>query len=62
LDYVIFVANGKGLVGKEVFLEKHVPTLPTLGARQDAFTIHFDWDADFWNPRSILHKELHASS
>lgn len=43
-------ANGKGLVGKEVFLEKHVPTLPTLGARQDAFTIHFDWDADFGIP------------
>ncbi|AES95304.2 seed linoleate 9S-lipoxygenase [Medicago truncatula] len=43
-------ANGKGLVGKEVFLEKHVPTLPTLGARQDAFSIHFDWDADFGIP------------
>jgi len=49
-NMLFFVANGKGLVGKEVFLEKHVPTLPTLGARQDAFTIHFDWDADFGIP------------
>lgn len=40
------VENGKGLVGKESFLEKHVPTYPTLGARQDAFSIHFEWDID----------------
>ncbi|CAI8588482.1 unnamed protein product [Vicia faba] len=46
-------ANGDGLVGKEVFLEKHVPTLPTLGARQDAFSIHFDWDADFGIPAAF---------
>ncbi|WJX55911.1 Lox2p [Trifolium repens] len=43
-------ANGKGLIGKEVFLEKYLPTLPTLGARQDAFSIHFDWDAEFGIP------------
>ncbi|CAJ2646755.1 unnamed protein product [Trifolium pratense] len=43
-------ASGKGLIGKEVFLEKYLPTLPTLGARQDAFSIHFDWDADFGIP------------
>lgn len=47
---VTFVGNGHGLVGKEVFLEKHIPTLPTLGARQDAFSIYFDWDADFGIP------------
>jgi linoleate 9S-lipoxygenase len=50
LEFFIFVASGKGLIGKEVFLEKYLPTLPTLGARQDAFSIHFDWDAEFGIP------------
>ncbi|XP_004510414.1 seed linoleate 9S-lipoxygenase [Cicer arietinum] len=43
-------ASGKGLVGKETFLNKHLPQLPTLGARQDAFSINFEWDTDFGIP------------
>ncbi|KAJ1420347.1 PLAT/LH2 domain [Sesbania bispinosa] len=42
--------NGNGKLGKQTYLEKHLPTLPTLGARQDAFSIHFEWDADFGIP------------
>ncbi|XP_045790608.1 seed linoleate 9S-lipoxygenase-like [Trifolium pratense] len=42
--------SGKGLVGKETFLSKHLPQLPTLGARQDAFSIFFEYDANFGIP------------
>ncbi|XP_061360244.1 seed linoleate 9S-lipoxygenase-like [Gastrolobium bilobum] len=42
--------NGNGKLGKETFVNKHLPTLPTLGDRQDAFDIYFDWDADFGIP------------
>lgn len=47
---VVFVANGKGLVGKEFYVEKHLPALPTLGARQDAFNIYFEYDANLGIP------------
>ncbi|XP_027336926.1 seed linoleate 9S-lipoxygenase-like isoform X2 [Abrus precatorius] len=43
-------SNGNGKVGKEAYLNKHLPTLPTLGARQDAFSVHFEWNADFGIP------------
>nr|XP_007135512.1 hypothetical protein PHAVU_010G135500g [Phaseolus vulgaris]ESW07506.1 hypothetical protein PHAVU_010G135500g [Phaseolus vulgaris] len=43
-------ANGNGKVGKETYLEKHVPTLPTFGNRRDAFNVHFEWDANFGIP------------
>ncbi|XP_058743495.1 seed linoleate 9S-lipoxygenase-like [Vicia villosa] len=43
-------ASGKGLVGKETFLSSHLPRLPTLGARQDAFSIFFEYDANFGIP------------
>jgi linoleate 9S-lipoxygenase len=42
--------SGKGLIGKETFLSKHLPQLPTLGARQDAFSIFFEYDANFGIP------------
>ncbi|CAJ2663551.1 unnamed protein product [Trifolium pratense] len=50
--YIIYiqVVSGKGLVGKETFLSKHLPQLPTLGARQDAFSIFFEYDANFGIP------------
>lgn len=47
---LVYVANGNGLVGKETFLKKRLPTLPTLGARHDAFSIYFEYDADFGIP------------
>ncbi|CAI8607961.1 unnamed protein product [Vicia faba] len=43
-------AGGKGQVGKETFLSSHLPRLPTLGARQDAFSIFFEYDANFGIP------------
>ncbi|KAE9616206.1 hypothetical protein Lal_00017471 [Lupinus albus] len=42
--------SGKGKVGKVAYLEKHLPSLPNLGAKQDAFNIHFEWDSDFGIP------------
>ncbi|MED6118733.1 Lox2p [Stylosanthes scabra] len=36
--------NGKGKVGKSSFLEGIITSLPTLGAGQSAFTVHFEWD------------------
>ncbi|KAG5036393.1 hypothetical protein JHK86_017233 [Glycine max] len=46
-------AKGNGKVGKETYLEKHLPTLPTLGDRRDAYGIHFEWDANFGIPGAI---------
>ncbi|WVZ25365.1 hypothetical protein V8G54_003909 [Vigna mungo] len=43
-------ANGNGKVGKETYLEKHIPTLPTFGDRRDAFAVNFEWDANFGIP------------
>ena len=43
-------AGGKGKVGEEKYLNSHLPTLPTLGARQEAFSIFFEWDSDFGIP------------
>ncbi|KAL2337924.1 hypothetical protein Fmac_012370 [Flemingia macrophylla] len=59
----IFSQKGNGKVGKETFLEKHVPTLPTLGDRRDAYDIHFEWDANFGIPgafyiRNLTHDEF----
>ncbi|XP_015939187.1 linoleate 9S-lipoxygenase 1 [Arachis duranensis] len=48
--------QGNGKVGKETYLEKHLPTLPNLGAKQDAFDIHFDYDADFGIPAAFYIK------
>ncbi|XP_014515941.1 seed linoleate 9S-lipoxygenase [Vigna radiata var. radiata] len=43
-------ASGKGKVGSKAFVEKHLPTFPTLGAQQLAFRVSFDWDAKFGIP------------
>ncbi|KAK7255644.1 hypothetical protein RIF29_29059 [Crotalaria pallida] len=43
-------SNGKGKVGTETFLEGVILSLPTLGAGQSAFDIHFEWDSDFGIP------------
>ncbi|KAL5160228.1 Seed linoleate 9S-lipoxygenase [Glycine soja] len=50
--------SGKGKVGKEAYLEKHLPTLPTLGARQEAFDINFEWDASFGIPGAFYIKNF----
>ncbi|OIW17162.1 hypothetical protein TanjilG_18117 [Lupinus angustifolius] len=42
--------SGKGKVGKLAYLEKHLPSLPNLGANQEAFNVHFEWDSDFGIP------------
>ncbi|KAK7381801.1 hypothetical protein VNO80_00348 [Phaseolus coccineus] len=38
--------NGRGLVGKEAYLEGAVTTIPTLGAGKCEFDVHFDWDIE----------------
>ncbi|KAG2379958.1 Linoleate 9S-lipoxygenase [Vigna angularis] len=43
-------ASGKGKVGKQTYLEGLVTSLPTLGAGQSAFDIHFEWDSDMGIP------------
>ncbi|XP_057732739.1 seed linoleate 9S-lipoxygenase-like [Arachis stenosperma] len=45
--------KGNGKIGKETYVENHLPTLPTLGARQEAFDIHFDYDAEFGIPAAF---------
>ncbi|NP_001235189.1 lipoxygenase [Glycine max] len=50
--------SGKGKVGNEAYLEKHLPTLPTLGARQEAFDINFEWDASFGIPGAFYIKNF----
>ncbi|RDX78494.1 Seed linoleate 9S-lipoxygenase, partial [Mucuna pruriens] len=51
-------ASGKGKVGKEAYLDSHLPSLPTLGARQDAFSIYFEWDANFGIPGAFYIKNF----
>ncbi|KAJ1424520.1 PLAT/LH2 domain [Sesbania bispinosa] len=43
-------ANGKGKVGKDTYLEGIITSLPTLGAGESAFNIHFEWDSDMGIP------------
>ncbi|KAK7255645.1 hypothetical protein RIF29_29060 [Crotalaria pallida] len=43
-------ARGHGKVGKQTFLENHLPTLPNLTAGQSAYDIFFEWDDDFGIP------------
>ncbi|KAL2337922.1 hypothetical protein Fmac_012368 [Flemingia macrophylla] len=52
---------GHGKLGKQTFLEKHLPTLPTLGDRQDAFNIYFDWDESFGIPGAFYIKNFMQS-
>ncbi|XP_004510411.1 linoleate 9S-lipoxygenase-like [Cicer arietinum] len=42
--------TGKGKVGKQTFLEGLLTSLPTLGDKQTAFSIHFEWDSDMGIP------------
>lgn len=37
-------------MGKQTYLEGIVTSLPTLGAGQSAFDIHFEWDSDMGIP------------
>ncbi|KAH1051962.1 hypothetical protein GLYMA_08G189200v4 [Glycine max] len=48
--------NGNGVVGKKTYLEGIITSIPTLGAGQSAFTIHFEWDADMGIPGAFLIK------
>jgi linoleate 9S-lipoxygenase len=48
--FVIFIASGKGKVGKETFLEGILTSIPTLGDKQNAFSVHFEWDSSMGIP------------
>ncbi|KAK2353189.1 linoleate 9S-lipoxygenase [Trifolium repens] len=43
-------ASGKGKVGKETFLEGILTSIPTLGDKQNAFSVHFEWDSSMGIP------------
>ncbi|CAL0326083.1 unnamed protein product [Lupinus luteus] len=43
-------SSGKGKVGNKAYLEGPINSLPTLGAQQNAFTIHFKYDSHFGIP------------
>ncbi|XP_061365129.1 seed linoleate 9S-lipoxygenase-2-like [Gastrolobium bilobum] len=49
-------AHGKGKTGKETFLEGIIASLPTLGAGESAFNIHFEWDSDMGIPGAFYIK------
>ncbi|KAK2371232.1 seed linoleate 9S-lipoxygenase [Trifolium repens] len=49
-------ANGKGKVGKDTFLEGIIASLPTLGAGESAFNIHFEWDDEMGIPGAFYIK------
>jgi len=50
LIFDIFIGTGKGKVGKETFLEGLLTSIPTLGDKQSAFSIHFHWDSTMGIP------------
>ncbi|XP_057455133.1 seed linoleate 9S-lipoxygenase-like [Lotus japonicus] len=51
-------ASGKGKVGNLTYVDKHIPSLPTLGARQEAYSVSFDYDADFGIPGAFYFKNF----
>ncbi|CAJ1955474.1 unnamed protein product [Sphenostylis stenocarpa] len=50
-------AQGKGKVGKATNLRGQV-SLPTLGAGEDAYDVHFEWDSDFGIPGAFYIKNF----
>ncbi|CAL0332442.1 unnamed protein product [Lupinus luteus] len=48
--------NGNGKVGKDTFLEGIIASLPTLGAGESAFSIHFEWDNSMGIPGAFYIK------
>ncbi|KAL5160578.1 Linoleate 9S-lipoxygenase 1 [Glycine soja] len=54
-------ALGHGKVGKLTYLEKHLPSLPNLGDRQDAFDVYFEWDESFGIPGAFYIKNYMQS-
>ncbi|CAL0326085.1 unnamed protein product [Lupinus luteus] len=46
----LILSSGKGKVGNKAYLEGAINNLPTLGAQQNAFTIHFEYDSNFGIP------------
>ncbi|BAT98350.1 hypothetical protein LR48_Vigan346s002300 [Vigna angularis] len=49
---------GNGKIGKLTYLNKHIPTLPTLGDRQDAFSVNIEWDESFGIPGAFYIKNF----
>jgi len=43
-------------VGKETFLDTVITSLPTLGDKQNAFSIEFEWDNDMGTPGAFYIK------
>ncbi|XP_020218679.1 seed linoleate 9S-lipoxygenase-2 [Cajanus cajan] len=49
-------ANGNGIIGKKTYLEGIISSIPTLGAGQSAFNIHFEWDGEMGIPGAFIIK------
>ncbi|XP_057455135.1 seed linoleate 9S-lipoxygenase-like isoform X2 [Lotus japonicus] len=49
-------ANGNGKLGKETYLKKRLPLLPTLGETRESYKIKFDHDADMGIPGAFYIK------
>jgi len=58
LFLTFFIATGKGKVGKETFLEGLLTSIPTLGDKQNAFSIHFEWDSNMGIPGAFYIKNF----
>jgi linoleate 9S-lipoxygenase len=52
----IFIGTGKGKVGQETFLKGILTSIPTLGDKQNAFSINFEWDSDMGIPGAFYIK------
>ena len=58
---ILLAGLGNGKIGKRTFLEKHLPSLPNLGDRQDAFNVYFEWDESFGIPGAFYIKNFMQS-
>ncbi|WVZ12439.1 hypothetical protein V8G54_016969 [Vigna mungo] len=50
--------SGKGKVGKDTFIEGIITSLPTLGAGESAFYVHFEWDQSMGIPGAFYVKNF----
>ncbi|KAG2371195.1 Seed linoleate 9S-lipoxygenase-2 [Vigna angularis] len=50
--------SGKGKVGKDTFIEGIITSLPTLGAGESAFYVHFEWDESMGIPGAFYVKNF----
>lgn len=57
-SFYCVVESGKGKVGKDTFIEGIITLLPTLGAGESAFYVHFEWDESMGIPGAFYVKNF----